>query len=40
MDTLQPVESMTDDEILRTFATSEDPERRGFDEATYTRHGL
>lgn len=37
MDTLQPVESMTDDEVLATFDTSEDPDRRGFDEATHTR---
>lgn len=37
MDTLQPVELMTDDEVLARFGTSEDPERRGFDEATHTR---
>jgi hypothetical protein len=37
MDTLQPVESMTDDEVLRTFGTAEEPKRRGFDEATHTR---
>jgi hypothetical protein len=37
MDTLQPVESMTDDEVLRTFGTAEEPDRRGFDEATHTR---
>ena len=37
MDALQPVESMTDDEVLATFGTSEDPQRRGFDEATHTR---
>jgi hypothetical protein len=37
MDTLQPVESMTDDEVLATFGTSEEPGRRGFDEATQTR---
>jgi hypothetical protein len=37
MDTLQPVESMADAEVLATFGTSEDPERRGFDEASHTR---
>jgi hypothetical protein len=37
MDTLQPVESMTDDEMLAAFGTSEDPARRGFDEAAHTR---
>jgi hypothetical protein len=37
MDTLRPVESMTDDEVLATFGTSEEPDRRGFDEATHTR---
>lgn len=37
MDTLQPVESMTDAEMLATFGTSEEPARRGFDEATHTR---
>ena len=37
MDTLQPVESMTDDEVLAKFGTSEDPGRRGFNEATRTR---
>jgi hypothetical protein len=37
METLQPVESMTDDEVLATFGTSEDPEHQGFDEITHTR---
>src|SRR5215210_7054596 len=37
MEILQPVESMTDDEVLATFGTSEDPEQRGFDEVTHTR---
>jgi hypothetical protein len=37
MDTLQPVESMTDSEVLATFGTAEDSERRGFDEVTHTR---
>jgi hypothetical protein len=37
MDTLRPVEAMTDDEVLATFGTSEDPAQRGFDEATHTR---
>lgn len=37
MKTLQPVESMTNEEVLATFGTSEDPARRGFDEATQTR---
>lgn len=37
MDTLQRVELMTDDQVLTTFGTAEDPERRGFDESTYTR---
>lgn len=37
METLQPVEMMTDDELLETFGTSEDPDRRGFDEITHTR---
>jgi hypothetical protein len=36
-DTLRPVELMPDDEVLATFGTSEDPARRGFDEAAYTR---
>ena len=37
METLRPVEAMTDDEVLATFGTSEDPAQRGFDEATHTR---
>ncbi|MGH2601401.1 MAG: hypothetical protein ACRDJ9_18695, partial [Dehalococcoidia bacterium] len=37
MDTLQPVELMTDDEVLATFGTAEEPQSRGFDEATHTR---
>ena len=37
METLQPAESMTDDEVLATFGTSEDPEHQGFDEITHTR---
>ena len=37
MDTLQPVELMTDDQVLTTFGTAEDPAGRGFDEATHTR---
>jgi len=37
METLHPVESMTDEEVLATFGTSEDPESRGFDQVTHTR---
>jgi hypothetical protein len=37
MDTLRSVESMSDYEVLSTFGTAEEPERRGFDEATHTR---
>lgn len=37
METLQPVESMTDQEVLARFGTSLDPEQRGFDEATEAR---
>jgi hypothetical protein len=37
IETLQPVETMTDEQVLATFGTSENPERRGFDEATQTR---
>ena len=37
MDTLQPVEAMSDEEVLATFGTAEDPDRRGFDEITHTR---
>src|SRR5215207_3936121 len=37
MEILRPVETMTDDEVLATFGTSEDPEQRGFDEVTHTR---
>jgi hypothetical protein len=31
------VEQMNDQELLTTFGTSEDPERRGFDEETWAR---
>ena len=37
MDTMTPVERMTDEQVLAAFGTSEDPAGRGFDEATYTR---
>ena len=37
MDTLPQVESMSNDQVLATFGTAEEPERRGFDEATYTK---
>lgn len=37
MDTMQQVESMTDEQVLETFGTAEEPERRGFDEGTYAR---
>ena len=37
MDTMQQVERMTDEQVLATFGTAEDPAGRGFDEATYTR---
>ena len=37
MATVRPVERMTDDEVLATFGTSEDPASQGFDAATYTR---
>ena len=37
MDTMTPVERMTDEQVLVTFGTAEDPAGRGFDEATYTR---
>ena len=37
MDTMQPVERMTDEQVLATFGTAEDPAARGFDAATYTR---
>ena len=37
MEILQPVESMTDEEVLATFGTSDDPEHRGFDEVIHTR---
>jgi len=37
MEILQPVESMTDEEVLAMFGTSEDPQHRGFDEVTHTR---
>lgn len=33
----QSVESMTDEQVLSTFGTSEDGGIRGFDEATHTR---
>lgn len=31
------VEQMTDEQVLAAFGTSEEPERRGFDEAAYAR---
>ena len=37
MDTLPQVERMTDEEVLTTFGTAEDPAGRGFDDATYGR---
>jgi hypothetical protein len=37
MDTLRPVESMSDDEVLVTFGTAAEPDQRGFDETTHTR---
>jgi hypothetical protein len=37
MATRPPVEAMTDEEVLATFKTSENPAHRGFDEATHTR---
>ncbi len=37
METPSPVEAMTDDQVLATFETSEDPAQRGFDAATHTR---
>ena len=37
MDTQQQVERMTDEQVLATFGTAEDPAGRGFDEATYGR---
>ena len=33
----QQVEFMTDDEVLTTFGTAEEPARRGFDQATHSR---
>jgi hypothetical protein len=37
VETLQPVDAMTDAEVLAAFGTAEDPAQRGFDEATHTR---
>ena len=37
MEAARPVERMTDDEVLATFGTSEDPASQGFDAATHTR---
>ena len=37
MDTLPQVERMTDEQVLTTFGTAEDPGGRGFDNATYGR---
>jgi hypothetical protein len=37
MDTLQAVESMSDQQVLATFGTAADAAHRGFDEATRTR---
>jgi hypothetical protein len=37
MDAYQPVELLSDAEVLAKFGTAEAPERRGFDEATQTR---
>jgi hypothetical protein len=37
MDTLPQVERMTDEQVLATFGTAEDPAGRGFDNATYAR---
>jgi hypothetical protein len=37
MDTLQPVELMSDNEVLATFGTAAAPDQRGFDEPTHTR---
>ena len=37
METMRLVERMTDEEVLTTFGSAEDPAGRGFDEATYTR---
>jgi hypothetical protein len=37
MEIQQPVERMADDQVLATFGTAEDPQGRGFDEATYGR---
>ena len=36
METLQLVETMSDDQVLATFGTAEDPIGRGFDDATHT----
>jgi len=37
MDTHQPVELLSDAEVLAKFGTAEDPGRRGFDDETQTR---
>lgn len=37
MDTYQPVELLSDAEVLAKFGTAEAPDQRGFDEATQTR---
>lgn len=37
MDARRSVESMTDEDVLATFGTSEDPGTRGFDDAGYAR---
>ena len=37
MDTQQQVERMSDEQVLATFGTAEEPARRGFDDATYAR---
>lgn len=37
MDTRQSVEQLSDEQVLTTFGTTEDPATRGFDEETYAR---
>ena len=37
MDTVHPVESMTDETVLATFGTTAEPSTRGFDEGTHAR---